>query len=125
MARKPRRDAKREERIAMEIVVDCNGREEVAMGWFTYLESQLCFPFTATCIAERAVSPLRVGDEVEVIGMPSEEECACEVFVTMRWDRKSGLAVPLAQLKPIRETDPQAKEAVEDWHYWLSMGYEY
>jgi hypothetical protein len=125
MAKKPKRDAKREERIAMEIVVDCNDRDEVAMGWCTYLESQLCFPFTATCIAERAVSPLRVKDEVEVIGMAPDDECACEVFVTIRWDRKSGLAVPLAQLKPIRDTDAQTKEAVADWHYWREMGYEY
>jgi hypothetical protein len=73
----------------------------------------------------RSVSPLRVKDKVEVIGMPPEEECESEVFVTIRWDRPEGLAVPLAQLKPIRTTDAQTKEAVADWHYWRSMGYEY
>ena len=125
MARKPKRDAKREERIAMEVTVDCNDRDEVAMGWYCYLEEKLCFPFTATCIAQRAVSPLRVKDEVEVLGMAPEEECGCEVFVTMRWDRPDGLAVPLAQLKPIKETDAQTKEAVADWHYWRSIGHEY
>ncbi|WP_410959383.1 calcium-binding protein, partial [Salmonella sp. SAL4433] len=77
----------------MEVVVDCYDRHEVAMGWYYYLEGQLRFPFTATCIAQRAVSPLRVKDEVEVIGMPPEEECECEVFVTIRWDRPEGLAV--------------------------------
>jgi Calcium binding len=125
VARKPRRDPKREKRITMEVVVDCYDRHEVAMGWYYYLEGQLRFPFTATCIAQRAVSPLRLKDEVEVIGMPPEEECACEVLVTIRWDRPEGLAVPLAQLKPIRATDAQTKEAVADWHYWRSMGYEY
>ena len=125
MAKKPKRDPKREERITMEVVVDCYDRHEVAMGWYYYLEGQLCFPFTAACIAQRAVSPLRVKDEVEVIGMPLEEECECEVFVTIRWDRPEGLAVPLAQLKPIRTADAQTKEAVADWHYWRSMGYEY
>jgi hypothetical protein len=68
--KKAKRDAKREKRITMEIVVDYYSREEVAMGWYYYLEGQLRFPFTVTCIAPRAVSPLRPGDEVEVIGMP-------------------------------------------------------
>lgn len=125
MAKKPKRDEEREERITMQIVVDCYNRQEVAMGWYYYLESTLQFPFTAACISKRAVSPLRVKDELEVIGMPPEEECECEVFVSMRWDRPEGLAVPLAQLKPIPETDEQTKQAVADWHYWLSMGYEY
>jgi hypothetical protein len=125
VAKKPKRDPKREERITMEVVVDCYDRHEVAMGWYYYLEGQLRFPFTATCIAQRAVSPLGVKNEVEVIGMPPEEECECEVFVTIRWDRPEGLAVPLAQLKPIRATDAQTKEAVADWHYWRGMGYEY
>jgi hypothetical protein len=109
----------------MDVVVDCYDRDEVAMGWYYYLECQLRFPFTATCIALRAVSPLRVKDEVEVTGMPPELECECEVFVTIRWDRPEGLTVPLAQLKPIRATDAQTKEAVADWHYWRSMGYGY
>ena len=125
MAKKPKRDLKREDRITMEVVVDCYDRHEVAMGWYYYLEGQLSFPFTATCIAQRAVSPLRVKDEVEVSGLPPEEECEREVFVTIQWDRRDGLAVPLAQLKPIRATDAQTKEAVADWHYWRSMGYEY
>lgn len=122
---KPKRDEEREERISMEIVVDAYDAGERAMGWYYYLEEQLQFPFTATCIAKRAVSPLRVKDEVEVIGMPGEEECGREVFVTIPWDRKDGLAVPLSQLQPIAETDEQTKQAVEDWHYWVAMGYEF
>ena len=125
MAKIPKREAEREERITMEIVVDCYDREERAMGWYYYLEGQLQFPFTATCIAQRAVSPLRVKDEVDVIGMPPEAECECEVFVSIRWDRPEGLAVPLAQLKPITASDERTKQAVADWHYWLRMGYEY
>ena len=94
------------------------------MGWYCYLEDQLLFPFTATCIAKRAISPLRVKDEVEVIGMPGEDECRHEMFVTIRWERE-GLAVPLAQLKPIADTDERTKRAVADWHYWVQIGYEF
>ena len=125
MGKKLKPEPKREQRITMEIVVDCQDRHERAMGWYYYLEDQLRFPFTATCIAKRAVSPLRINDEVEVIGMPPEEECECEVFVAIQWDRPEGLAVPLAQLKPIAPSGKQTKEAVADWHYWRSMGYEY
>jgi hypothetical protein len=120
----PKRDPEREERISMEITVDAHDPHERALGWYNYLQDQLDFPFTATCIAKRAISPLRVKDEVEVIGMPGEEECQHEMFVTIRWERE-GLAVPLSQLKPIRQTDEQTRRAVEDWHYWVKMGYEF
>jgi hypothetical protein len=120
---KPRRDRKRERRITMEIVVDAYDPHERAMGWYYYLQGQLNFPFTATCIAKRAISPLRVKDEVQVIGMPGEEECEHEMFVTIRWE-KDRLAVPLGQLRPINATHQRTKQAVEDWHYWVKMGCE-
>ena len=121
---KTKRNPEREHRITMEIVVDCYDQHERAMGWYCYLQDQFRFPFTATCIAKRAISPLRVKDEAEVIDMSPEDECGHEVFVTIRWE-KDGLAVPLAQLKPIAATDEQTKQAVADWHYWISMGYEF
>ena len=123
--RKSTRDEQREHRIEMEIVVDAYGEDERAMGWYYYLDDKLQFPFTAICTAKRAISPLRVGDEVEVIGMPGEEECSHEMFVSIRWDRKDGLAVPLSQLKPAGDTDERTQEAIDDWHYWVRMGYEF
>ena len=121
---KPKRDEDREQRIVMEIVVDAHDAEEQAMGWYYYLEDQFQFSFTAICVAKRAISPLRVGDEVEVIGMPGEDECQREMFATIRWE-KEGLAVPLSQLEPICTTDEETIQAVEDWHYWVRMGYEF
>ena len=121
---KPKPNRERENRISMEIVVDCYDEHERANGWYCYLEDQLEFPFTATCVAKRPTSPLRVKDEVEVIGMPPEDECGHEMLVTIRWD-KEGLALPLSQLKPISCTDEATKRAVEDWHYWVQMGYEF
>ena len=117
---RPKRDGDRERRIEMEIVVDAYDSHERAMGWYYYLEDQLRFPFTATCTAKRAISPLRIGDEVVIFGMPGEDECEHEVFVTMQWE-EDGLAVPLSQLRPIGETDEQTKQAVEDWLYWVRI----
>jgi hypothetical protein len=123
MARK--KDQKREDRIEMEIVVDAYNEEERAMGWYCYLETTLTFPFTAHCTTQRPISPLRKGDEVEVLDLAPADECAHEMFVMIRWDRKEGLAVPLAQLKPGGDTDDAARQAVEDWLYWVKQGYEF
>ena len=120
----PRQNKAREKRITMEIVVDAYGPEEQAMSWYSYLEEKLQFLFTAVCNVKRAISPLQIRDEVDVIGMAPEEECEKEMFVTVRWER-DGLAVPLSQLTPINSTAKQTKEAVEDWHYWVQMGYQF
>ncbi len=106
----------------MEIVVDAYGPEEQAMGWYSSLEDKLAFPFSAKCIAQRAISPLRADDEVEVIGMAPEDECGHEMFVLTRWDRGT-LAVPLSQLEAI-DADEETRQVVEDWHYWVAQGYE-
>ena len=119
---KPERDEAREERITMEIVVDAYGEDERAMGWFAYLEDTLQFPFLTRCIKVRATSPLRVGDEVEVVGMAPEDECGREMFVEIPWDHKRTLAVPLSQLEVVH-ADEETRRAVEDWHYWVGMGY--
>ena len=118
-----RRERGREARIDNEIVVDAYDASERAMGWYYHLEEKLQFPFTATCIKARPISPLRVGDEIEVIGMAPEGECQHEVFVMIRWER-GGLAVPLFQIRGVA-TDKPTRQGIEDWHYWVKQGYEF
>ena len=115
-------DEEREERISMEIIVDANGPEEQAMGWYYYLEGKMQFPFSARCVTQRAISPLEPGEEVEVVGMAPVEECDHEMFVMIRWKLRK-LAVPLMQLEGI-EVDEETRQAIEDWHYWVDRGYE-
>jgi len=79
--------------------------------------------FTARCRTKRTISPLLVGDEVDVIGMGPADECAHEIFVFMRWEH-AGLAVPLAQLA-VTDGDAQTWQAVEDWLYWVDRGYRF
>ncbi len=119
---KAKKNAERENRITEEIIVDAYGPEEQAMGWYYYLKDTLHFPFTTTCIAERAISLLCKGDEVDIVDMAPEEECQHEMFVETRWERRT-LAIPLSQLEPIAETDTDTREAIEDWHYWVDQGY--
>ena len=119
---KPKKDEARESRISMEIVVDAYDESERAMGWYYYLEDKFHVPFLTRCVKERAISPLRVGDEVEVVGMAPEEECGREMFVETPWEHGRTLAVPLSQLE-VAHADEETRQAVEDWHYWVDMGY--
>jgi hypothetical protein len=120
----PERDEAREKRITMEIVVDAYNESERATGWYGHLEDKLDFPFLCRCIKERATSPLRVGDEVEVAGMAPVDDCLREMFVEIPWEQERTLAVPLSQLEVVHG-DEETANAVEDWHYWVEMGYEF
>ena len=115
-------DEVRERRITVEAVVDAYNEQERAVGWYYYLEGKLNFPFLSHCATRRSTSPLKVGDEVEVIGMAPAEDCEHDMFVEMNWDEES-LAVPLSQLEVI-DADDQTREAVEDWLYWIKKGYQ-
>jgi Calcium binding len=65
-------------------------------------------------VAQRAISPLRPGDEVE--------ECDHEMFVMVRWNAYE-LAVPLSELQGV-DVDEKTQQAIEDWQYWMDQGYE-
>ena len=116
------KDEEREQRIEMEIIADAYGPEEQAMGWYNYLDDTLQFPFSARCVVRRTISPLEPGEEVEVVGMASDEECEHEMFVLIRWKQRQ-LAVPLMQLEGI-QVDEETQQAIEDWHYWVKQGYD-
>ncbi len=120
---KPKTDKSRENRIEDEIIVDCYGEAERAMGWYYYLEDHIEFPFTAKCIAARSLSPLKTGEVVEVVGMAPEDECEREMFVTIRWEKRK-FCVPLSQMEGIK-VNKETKEAIEDWRYWVAKGYEF
>lgn len=123
MATRMKQNRAREHRIAMEVVVDAYDEIERAMGWYYYLEEKLIVPFKARCIAKRAISPLKIGEEVEVLAMAPEDECESEMFVRIDYGGDS-LAIPLGQLEYL-STNKETAEAVADWHYWLAQGYQF
>ena len=120
---KAKRDEAREQRIQLDIVADAHDGEERAMGWHSYLEDTLRFPFRAQCTAHRNISPLRKGQTVEAVELAAADECDAEIFVTLKREDQT-LAVPLMQLQPIG-TDEATQQPVEDWHYWVRQGYEF
>ena len=118
--KRPKRDPVREDRIYNEAIVDARP-EEQAMSWHYYLEGKITFPFQATCVAAKAISPLRNGETVEALRMAPEDICEHDMLVQIRWSGRK-LAVPLSQLTPV-ETDESTAEAIGDWHYWVAQGY--
>ena len=116
-------DQSREDRIDLEVIADCNGPDERAMGWYYYLEEQVRFPFAARCTVRRATSPLRPDDRVHITGLAPADECEHAIFVTISWERDS-LAVPLSRLEP-EEVDEGTAHAVGDWLYWTGRGYKF
>ena len=117
----PRRDPIREERIHDEAIVDANGPEEQAIGWYYYLENKIHFPFQAKCIGVKPASPLRKGQTVEVRRLASEDMCSSDMLVLIRWQGRN-MAVLLSQLEAL-DADGSTSEAISDWHYWVSQGY--
>lgn len=118
------KDPDREERITMEIIVDCYDGSEQAMGWYYYLEDTMKFPFPALCIEKRGSSPIKAGQEVQVIGMADPDDCQHKMFVRIIWDGDDTLDIPLSQLQA-PEANKKTKEALEDWHYWVDQGYSF
>jgi hypothetical protein len=120
---KLKKDPIREDRIQNEAIVDAYGPEEQALGWYYYLENKIRFPFQATCIVAKAVSPLLKGETVEVQRLASEDACASDMLVLIRWQRRK-MAVPLSQLTAL-DADQSTTEAIGDWHYWVAQGYQF
>jgi hypothetical protein len=121
--RRPKENKARDRRIEMEAVVDAYNPVERALAWYYYIEGRLKVPFKARCKFRREVSPLRPREQIIVLGMAPEQECASEMFVRVRWQGRRR-AVPLAQLEPVA-ADCGTSEAVADWHYWIYRGYEF
>ncbi len=118
---KRKKDPVREARIQDQAIVDAYGSEEQSMSWYYYLENKIRFPFQAKCIGVEPTSPLRKGERVEVRRLASEDTCASDMFVLIRWQGRN-MAVSLSQLDAL-DPDESTNEAIGDWHYWVAQGY--
>ena len=122
----PKRDDEREERITMEIVVDCYNEQEAWSGWWCYLDGKLACPFEVECICERRGSPLKIGERVSLTAMLDDDEAAAslgEILVEIVRQGRT-LGVPLAQVRGMVVNDETA-EAIADWHYWIARGRQF
>ena len=109
----------REDRIHNEAIVDASPDEQ-AMSWYYYLEGKISFPFQARCVARENVSPLRKGETAEVVRYGRRRCLRARHACADPWQGRK-MAVPLSQLAAI-DPDESTKEAIGDWHYWVSQG---
>ncbi|GHT17152.1 calcium-binding protein [Planctomycetales bacterium] len=116
-------DPVREQRINYEIVVDAYDSDERAMGWHVSIDDTIQKNVRCRCRKTRSMSPLKIGEEVDVLGVAPADDCESEMFVLVSWNDRE-LAVPLEQLEPIRG-GAKSIEIIEDWLYWCLMGYKF
>ena len=117
------KNAERENRIHDEIVVDAYDEYERSAGWYCHLDDKMEFPFKAKVVSKSGISPLKEGEEVTVLEMADQDECEDNMFVRVEWNERS-FGVPLEQLYTVN-ADEDTVEAVEDWQYWVHMGYRF
>ncbi|EIH0733853.1 calcium-binding protein [Vibrio vulnificus] len=99
-----------EDRINMEIIVDCYEPEEIAIGWYYYLESKLSFPFIAVSTVKRT--------ELTIIGLANEEDCLSNMYVVVDLNGDDEFLFPLENIEPINTTADES-QAIADWKYWV------
>ncbi len=109
----------RDKRIAEQILVDTYSDEEVNMAWRCYLEDVTEFPFTAACVKKMAISPLKKGEIVKVLGIAPEDKYIADIFAIIEWQGHK-FGVPMVQLKPIKSSQ-KIKQAIEDWRYYMDL----
>ena len=113
----------REERISMEVVVDAYNEEEVAMGWYYYLQDKINFPFKAQWLNRNKPE----GRNVTVIEMSPEDDCQGDMFVEVVYkegDFEDVFSARLSEIEPLK-ADSATTEAIDDWHYWTKRGYQF
>ena len=115
-------DQDRENRIASEATVDAYEDEEIAMGWYYYLQERLNFPFKAQWGSHKSSDRI-----VTVLEMSSEDDCLNEMYVEVLYQEgrlEDVFSARLSEIYP-KDIDRLTKEAIADWHYWVNRGYQF
>jgi hypothetical protein len=115
------KNTERDNRIANEVVVDAYTDEEEMMGWYYYIEGSITEskPLAARWKTRSSSIP------VEVVGMPSEEECERDMFVNVLVREGETSDVFTARLTDIEipdlPDDHPFAQALGDWLYWIGQ----
>ncbi len=118
-------DPDREERIDMNIIVDAYNEEERRIGWHCYLDNCWDEPFQARLITKGNRRNPQKWQQVEVLGMASEEDCRRDMLAEIRLqegDLEDVLTAPLVDLDPLDANDT-IQQAIGDWQYWCDRDY--
>ena len=97
---------------------------EVAERWYAFRrycgqkgDSRRNFPFKPNAVLPNWF----LHSEKEERSKFFENACSDDMLVLIRWHKRK-MAVPLSQLTAI-DGNQLTKEAIADWHYWISHGH--
>lgn len=102
----------RENRIVMEIIVDCYDEDEQMLGWQTYMGDHLQFPFQAMW---QSSARSKTYKPVTVVGLVEDE--GDDILVDVNYAGET-FTTSLLKLRQIQTEDAQARQAIGDWWYW-------
>lgn len=107
-----------QDRIENEIIVDCYDEYEMSMGWYTYMQDSLGFPFKATAALKKTDGSTEK-KEVKIIALASDEGA----FLTKDFDLEMEHGAYLQKIEYSKLSDIKASaqtlEALEAWDAWV------
>jgi len=117
-------EAKMNEIIMMEIVVDAKDDDDVAMGWFYYMQDELEFPFEAEMESKNRRDETTV-IQVDVLDLSSSNQNNTSPEVILEVSEKGServMDVRISKLQNIKGEE-STENAVAIWKYWEAGKY--
>lgn len=117
-------EEKMNEIIMLEIVVDAKDDDDVAMGWFYYMQDELEFPFEAEMEAKNRRGEKSV-IEIDVLGLSSDNENNNSPEVILEVSEKGSERVMNVGISKLQNAkgDESTQNAVAVWKYWQAGKY--
>ena len=110
-------DKERDNRIHDEIIVDCNGDEEVGMSWFYYLQENMEFPFKAKMEIKHRDGTTKT-TKIEVLSIETKNERSWDLRLEVVEAKQTKIQrIELSDLIDV-DADEKTIECLEDWKYF-------
>lgn len=107
-------------KIDNEITVDCYDEYEVNLGWFTFFQDELSFPFEAEILAKTRRGTKQL-IKVDVLRMADNNDFESQGIHFEVSPQKSDMVIEthISKLRNINAAENQTtREAFEIWEYW-------
>jgi len=117
-------EAKMNEIIMMEIVVEAKDEDEIIMGWFHYMADELEFPFEAAIEIKNRRGEKTV-IQVDVLDLSDSNQNATSAAVMLDISEKGSekvMDVSISKLQNVKGSE-STQNAVAIWKYWESGKY--
>lgn len=111
-------DQEREDRIADDILVDCNGDDDVNMSWYYYFRDNLTFPIAAVAKLKKRSGGIEQM-AVELVSIYSDEPEPMKLGFTVGQSEIVNALDP-EDLVSV-DTSEENLEALNDWRYWKGV----